>query len=69
MLPVNANVGNNAILREAQAAAQKGGWNRTSGDTEIIIKSLDQKTYARGSGTVVLQEIDKSPANRLVPII
>ena len=28
MPPVNAIVGNNAILREAQAAAQKGAWNR-----------------------------------------
>jgi hypothetical protein len=43
--------------------------SRTNGDTEIVIKSWDQKIYARGSGTVVLQEIYKSPANRVVPII
>jgi len=43
--------------------------SRTNGDTEIVIKSWNQNAYARGSGTVVLQEIFKSPANRVVPII
>jgi glucokinase-like ROK family protein len=43
--------------------------SRTNGDTEIVIKSWNQKVYARGSGTVVLQEIYKSPANRVLPII
>ena len=143
---VEAIVGNNAILREAEAAAQKGEWkpdnpdditidevisaarqgapclrnifaragrvlaiglsnlilifnpakiiisgrgvkagdllfdsmyntipqytsSRTNGDAEIVIKSWNQNAYARGSGTVVLQEIFKSPANRVMPII
>ena len=140
MLPVNAIVGNNAIKRAAEAAAQKDEWkpnnpdgiriddvilaaeegaaclrkvfaqagrvlgiglfnpakiiisgrgvkagdllfdsmyktiprytsSRTNADTEIVIKSWNQKAYAQGSGTVVLQEIYKSPANRVVPII
>jgi glucokinase-like ROK family protein len=43
--------------------------SRTNGDTEIVIKSWNQNAYARGSGTVVLQEIYKSPANQVVPII
>lgn len=43
--------------------------SRTNGDTEIVIKSWNQHAYARGSGTVVLQEIFKSPANQVVPII
>ena len=43
--------------------------SRTNGDNEIVIKSWNQNAYARGSGTVVLQEIFKSPANRVVPII
>jgi glucokinase-like ROK family protein len=43
--------------------------SRTNGDTEIVIKSWNQNAYARGSGTVVLQEIFKSPANRVLPII
>jgi glucokinase-like ROK family protein len=143
---IEAIVGNNAILREAEAAAQKGEWkpdnphditidevilaaregapclrnifaragrilaiglsnlilifnpakiiisgrgvkagellfdsmyntipqytsSRTNGDAEIVIKSWNQNAYALGSGTVVLQEIFKSPANRVVPII
>ena len=146
MLPVNAIVGNNAIKRAAEAAAQKDEWkpnnpdgiriddvilaaeegaaclrkvfaqagrvlgiglsnlirifnpakiiisgrgvkagdllfdsmyktiprytsSRTNADTEIVIKSWNQKAYAQGSGTVVLQEFYKSPANRVVPII
>jgi glucokinase-like ROK family protein len=43
--------------------------SRANGDTEIVIKSWNQHAYARGSGTVVLQEIFKSPANQVVPII
>jgi glucokinase-like ROK family protein len=43
--------------------------SRTNADTEIMIKSWDQNAYARGSGTVVLQEIFKSPAHRVVPLI
>lgn len=43
--------------------------SRTNDETEIVIKSWNQNAYARGSGTVVLQEIFKSPANRVVPII
>lgn len=43
--------------------------SRINGDTEIVIKSWNQNAYARGSGTVVLQEIFKSPANRVVPLI
>jgi glucokinase-like ROK family protein len=43
--------------------------SRTNDDTEIVINSWNQNAYARGSGTVVLQEIFKSPANRVVPII
>jgi glucokinase-like ROK family protein len=43
--------------------------SRTNADTEIVIKSWDQNAYARGSGTVVLQEIFKSPAHRVVPLI
>lgn len=143
---IGAIVGNNAILREAEAAAQKGEWkphnpdditieevisaaregtpclrnifaragrvlaiglsnlilifnpakiiisgrgvqagdllfdtldktipqytsSRTNGDAEMVIKGCDQNAYARGSGTVVLQDIFKSPANRVVPLI
>jgi len=143
---IEAIVGNNAILREAEAAAQKGEWkpdnldditidevisaaregapclrnifaragrvlaiglsnliqifnpakiiisgrgvnagdllfdsmyntipqyisSRTNAGAEIVIKSWDQNAYARGSGTVILQEIFKSPAHRVVPII
>ena len=43
--------------------------NRTHADAEIVIKSWDQNAYARGSATVVLQEIFKSPAQSVVPII
>jgi glucokinase-like ROK family protein len=43
--------------------------SRVNGETEIVIKSWNRYAYARGSGTVVLQEIFKSPANRVVPII
>jgi predicted NBD/HSP70 family sugar kinase len=43
--------------------------NKISGDTEIVVKSWRQEDYARGAGILVLQEIYKSPANRIVPII
>jgi glucokinase-like ROK family protein len=43
--------------------------SRINADTEIVIKNWNRYAYARGSGTVVLQEIFKSPANRVVPII
>jgi glucokinase-like ROK family protein len=38
-------------------------------NTEIIVQSWDREDYARGAGTLVLQEIYKSPANQIVPII
>ncbi|MCP4693750.1 MAG: ROK family transcriptional regulator [Desulfobacterales bacterium] len=42
---------------------------RTDDTMEIIIQAWNQKNYARGAGTLVLQEIYKSPANQAVPII
>ena len=42
---------------------------KLNGSTEVIVKNWSQRDYARGSGAVVLQEIYKSPANSIVPII
>ncbi len=36
---------------------------------EIVIQKWTEKDWARGAGTVVLQEIYKSPAHQFVPII
>ena len=38
-------------------------------DTAIRVQNWDRKDYARGAGTMVLQEIYKSPAHRNVPIV
>lgn len=38
-------------------------------DTVITIQQWDSKNYARGAGALVLQEIYKSPAHRIIPVI
>jgi len=40
-----------------------------NGNTKIIVKNWNHEDYARGAGVLVLQEIYKSPANRIVPLI
>ncbi len=44
-------------------------WNKINGHTDIVIKERDRLAYARGSGSLVLQEVYRSPTNRVVPII
>lgn len=42
---------------------------KTKSDSQIVIHNWDHLDYARGAGSFVLQEVYKSPANRVVPII
>ncbi len=42
---------------------------KSKSNTEIIIQNWSYKDWARGAGTVALQEIYKSPAHRMIPII
>jgi len=42
---------------------------KSKSNTEIIIQNWSYKDWARGAGTVVLQEIYKSPAHQMIPII
>lgn len=42
---------------------------KTNSDSPVVVRSWDRLDYARGAGSFVLQEVYKSPANRVVPII
>jgi glucokinase-like ROK family protein len=59
----------NLLFDTMNAAISRSVSDKISGNTEIVVKSWRQEDYARGAGTLVLQEIYKSPAHRIVPII
>ena len=42
---------------------------RSTSNTEIIIQNWTYRDWARGAGTVALQEIYKSPAHQMIPLI